>query len=90
MQPISTGPCLPEREDQCRAHAINCARSARSDQNHVNRATKKYLTMSRSILLVDDDPDAYATAAKLLWALSYQADVAHDATLALKLVDENS
>lgn len=41
-----------------------------------------------SILLVDDDPDACATAAKLLWAWGYQADVAHDGPSALKLVDE--
>ncbi len=41
-----------------------------------------------SILLVDDDPDACATAAKLLWAWGYQADVAYDGPSALKLVDE--
>ena len=37
--------------------------------------------------MFDDDPDACATAAKLLWAWGYQADIAHDGASALKLVD---
>jgi CheY-like chemotaxis protein len=46
-------------------------------------------TMSqRPILLVDDNPDACATAAKLLWAWGYQADIAHDGPGALKLVEQ--
>ncbi len=44
--------------------------------------------MRPSVLLVDDNPDACATAAKLLWALGYQADVAHDGPSALKLVED--
>ncbi len=40
------------------------------------------------ILIVDDNPDACATAAKLLWAWGYQADVAYDGDSALKLLDE--
>jgi len=43
--------------------------------------------MSLPILLVDDNPDACATAAKLLWACGYQADVAYDASSALRMVD---
>lgn len=43
--------------------------------------------MNTSILIVDDNPDACATTAKLLWAWGYQADVAHDGPTALKLVD---
>ena len=44
--------------------------------------------MTHSILIVDDNPDACATAAKLLWALGYQTDVAYDGPSAMKLVDE--
>lgn len=43
--------------------------------------------MKTSILIVDDNPDACATTAKLLWAWGYQADVAHDPATALRLVD---
>ena len=46
--------------------------------------------MTLAILLVDDNPDACATAAKLLWAWGYQADVAEDGPTALKLIDHNS
>jgi two-component system, NtrC family, response regulator HydG len=46
--------------------------------------------MTLPLLLVDDDPDACATAAKLLWAWGYQADIAHDGPTALKLVDQKS
>jgi CheY-like chemotaxis protein len=41
-----------------------------------------------NILLVDDNPDACAMAAKLLWAWGYQADVAYDGPSALALVDQ--
>ena len=44
--------------------------------------------MSLPILLVDDNPDACATAAKLLWACGYQTDVAYDGPSALHLVDQ--
>ncbi len=44
--------------------------------------------MTLPILLVDDNPDACAMAAKLLWASGYQADIAHDGPSALKLVDQ--
>ncbi len=44
--------------------------------------------MGLPILLVDDDPDSCAAAAKLLWAWGYQADVAHDGPTALKLADD--
>ncbi len=40
------------------------------------------------ILVVDDNPDACAGAAKLLWAWGYQADVAYDGPSALQLVDQ--
>jgi len=43
--------------------------------------------MTLPILLVDDDPDACATAAKILWAYGYQADIAHDGPTALKLIE---
>ncbi|HEY1785196.1 MAG TPA: response regulator [Pirellulales bacterium] len=46
--------------------------------------------MTLPLLLVDDDPDACATAAKILWAWGYQADIAHDGPTALKLVDQKS
>ena len=45
--------------------------------------------MKIPVLIVDDNPDACATTAKLLWAWGYQADVAHDGESALKLVDQN-
>jgi CheY-like chemotaxis protein len=45
--------------------------------------------VAHSILIVDDNPDACATAAKMLWSLGYQADVAYDGPTALKLVDEH-
>lgn len=45
--------------------------------------------MTHPILLVDDDPDACATAAKMLWALGYQVDVAYDGPTALILADAN-
>ncbi|HEX5447399.1 MAG TPA: response regulator [Pirellulales bacterium] len=44
--------------------------------------------LTPSILVVDDDPDACATTAKLLWAWGYQADVAHDGASAHKLADQ--
>jgi two-component system, NtrC family, response regulator HydG len=44
--------------------------------------------MTLPLLLVDDDPDACATAAKILWAWGYQADIAHDGPTALKLCDQ--
>jgi two-component system, NtrC family, response regulator HydG len=44
--------------------------------------------MTLPLLLVDDDPDACATVAKLLWAWGYQADVAHDGPTALKMIDQ--
>ena len=44
--------------------------------------------MTLAILLVDDNPDACATAAKLLWAWGYQVDIAQDGPTALKLVDQ--
>jgi CheY-like chemotaxis protein len=44
--------------------------------------------MTLPILLVDDNPDACAMAAKLLWAWGYQADVAYDGPSALKLIDQ--
>jgi CheY-like chemotaxis protein len=46
--------------------------------------------MSLPILLVDDNPDACAIAAKLLWAWGYQADVAYDGPAALKLIDHKN
>lgn len=42
---------------------------------------------SPPILIVDDNPDACAMTAKLLWAFEYQADVAYDAFSALELVE---
>jgi CheY-like chemotaxis protein len=39
------------------------------------------------ILLVDDNPDACATAAKLLWANGYHADMAHDGPSALQQIE---
>jgi CheY-like chemotaxis protein len=44
--------------------------------------------MNHSILLVDDNPDACATAAKLLWAWGYQVDVAEAGPMALALVEK--
>jgi CheY-like chemotaxis protein len=44
--------------------------------------------MSLPILLVDDNPDSCATAAKLLWAGGYQAEIAHDSANALQNVAE--
>ena len=44
--------------------------------------------MSLPILLVDDNPDSCATAAKLLCAGGYQAEVAHDYADALRHVSE--
>ncbi len=46
--------------------------------------------MALAILLVDDNPDACAMAAQLLWAWGYQVDVAEDVATALKLVDQKS
>ena len=46
--------------------------------------------MTLAILLVDDNPDACAMAARLLWAWGYQVDVAEDGPTALKLVDQKS
>ena len=46
--------------------------------------------MTLPILLVDDNPDACAMAAKLLWSWGYQADVAYDGPAALKLVDQKA
>ena len=46
--------------------------------------------MTLPILIVDDNPDACAMAAKLLWAWGYQADVAYDGPSALKLVDQKA
>ena len=45
--------------------------------------------MAPPILLVDDNPDACSTAAKLLWSWGYHADIAHDGLMALKLVRQN-
>jgi len=45
--------------------------------------------MTHSILLVDDNPDACATAAKLLWTWEYQADIALDGFTALDLVEKH-
>ena len=45
--------------------------------------------MNHSILLVDDNPDACAVAAKLLWAWGYQADIAEAAPMALRLVEKH-
>lgn len=42
--------------------------------------------MTLPILLIDDNPDACASAAKILWAWGYQADVAHDGTTALDMM----
>ena len=44
--------------------------------------------MSNPILIVDDDVDACALAAKLLWQWEYQADVALDGFSALELVEK--
>jgi len=44
--------------------------------------------MSLPLLLIDDNPDACAMAAKLLWASGYQTDVAYDGASALQLVDK--
>lgn len=46
--------------------------------------------MTRAILIVDDNADAAALAAKLLWSWEYQADVALDVFTALELVEQNS
>ena len=46
--------------------------------------------MTPAILLVDDNPDACAMAAKLLWAWGYQAHIAQDGPTALNLVEKNS
>jgi two-component system, NtrC family, response regulator HydG len=43
--------------------------------------------MTHSILIVDDNADACALAAKLLWAWEYQADIALDGFMALDLVE---
>ena len=40
------------------------------------------------ILIVDDNPDACALAAKLLWKWEYQADIALDGFTALDLVEK--
>ena len=40
------------------------------------------------MIIVDDNPDACATAAKLLWAAGYQADVAYDGRTAIQLADQ--
>jgi two-component system, NtrC family, response regulator HydG len=47
------------------------------------------VTMTHSILIVDDNPDACALAAKLLWAWEYQADITHDAFTALELIEKH-
>ncbi len=44
--------------------------------------------MRLPILLVDDNPDACAMSAKLLWAWGYQADVAYNAATALQLAEQ--
>ena len=46
--------------------------------------------MTLPILIVDDNPDECAIAAKLLWAWGYQADVAHDGPTALKLIEQKA
>ncbi len=46
--------------------------------------------MSHAILIVDDNPDACAMAAKMLWSLGYQADVAYDSSTALDLIAEQA
>ena len=45
--------------------------------------------MNRSILLVDDDRDSCEMMAKLLQALGFSADMAHDGPSALKLLESN-
>lgn len=45
--------------------------------------------MRRSILIVDDNADACALAAKLLWSWEYQADIALDVFTALDLVERH-
>ena len=45
--------------------------------------------MTHSILIVDDNPDACAMAAKMLWTWEYQADIALDGYTALDLVEKN-
>ncbi len=45
--------------------------------------------MRHSILIVDDNADACALAAKMLWSYEYQADIALDAFTALDLVKKN-
>ena len=45
--------------------------------------------MYHSILIVDDNPDACAMAAKMLWTWEYQADIALDGFTALDLVEKN-
>jgi CheY-like chemotaxis protein len=44
--------------------------------------------MSYPILLVDDNPDACATTAKMLWTCGYQVDVAYDPQTAIVLTDK--
>ena len=46
--------------------------------------------MYHSILIVDDNSDACAMAAKMLWTWEYQADIALDGFTALDLVEKNS
>jgi CheY-like chemotaxis protein len=52
--------------------------------------TERATTMALAILLVDDNPDACAMAAQLLWSWGYQVDVAGDGPTALRLVDRKS
>jgi len=44
--------------------------------------------MRPSILIVDDNPDICLTMARLLSVHGYPADVAHEGTTALTLVDQ--
>ncbi len=44
--------------------------------------------MSYPILLVDDNPDACATTAKMLWTCGYQVEVAYDPQTALGLIEK--
>lgn len=44
--------------------------------------------MSYPILLVDDNPDACATTAKMLWTCGYQVEVAYDPQTALSLIEK--
>jgi CheY-like chemotaxis protein len=55
----------------------------------LNRDEATIAMMKPPILVVDDEPDACTMLAKLLSALGYRADVAHDGRAALQMIEQN-